>query len=197
MKRVLLLIAALAGMLAVWQVPLRTHAQANDAAAVVHSFHAALNAYATGEITPLVSDDFVLKIVYGGPDDVTLTGKQELLDFVEGVKQDNFQLSVSDVAVEGTRVTGKYSGDGDQIRAVGIGPEIGTVEAVVENGVLQSITYTVDPDYNKRFADAVAAPDKLPTTGADLNTSYAPALALGLGLLVLGLALWNRNKRQT
>jgi LPXTG-motif cell wall-anchored protein len=196
MKRMLVLMT-IAFLLAVGSgmtAPRPLEAQAEDPADALAAFTQAFNAYDAAAATNLVTEEFVLKIVYGTPDDPLFNGIEGLTQLVNAVRDDKFQLSVADLTVDGTRVMGTYSGEGDQIRAVGIGPEVGTIEANVENGLLTALTFTIDPEYNARFETAVAAQEQLPQTGADTR---APLLALaGLGLVVLlgGGALAARHR---
>jgi hypothetical protein len=127
-----------------------------DLIGVVETFHREFNAWNTAGIEPVTSDDVVLKIVYGTSDDPVFEGQDGLGDLVNSVRDDNFLLEIADLQAAGQQVTFTYSGIGDGLRELGVGPEVGSGTATVVDGLITSLTYTADPEWVSR-ADAAEA----------------------------------------
>jgi ketosteroid isomerase-like protein len=154
--------------------------EAIDPTSVVQLWTKAFNARDAEGLKATMSDDIVTKIVYGTPDDPVLTGKEAFLEVMQS-----------------------YSGIGDDIRAHNVGPEIGTVEALVENGLIKTFTFVADAEFNQKYAEAdaklqaaqeQAVPSALPATGGEISSGYSGRMVgAGIALLTLGLVLLRRR----
>jgi ketosteroid isomerase-like protein len=177
--------------------------EAIDPTSVVQLWTKAFNARDAEGLKATMSDDIVTKIVYGTPDDPVLTGKEAFLEVMQSSNEDHFTLEVSSLLSDGATVTGSYSGIGDDIRAHNVGPEIGTVEALVENGLIKTFTFVADAEFNQKYAEAdaklqaaqeQAVPSALPATGGEISSGYSGRMVgAGIALLTLGLVLLRRR----
>jgi hypothetical protein len=130
--------------------------QETDAAVLLETYHAEFNAGNIDGVTALVSDDFTMSIVYGSADDPVFQGKEALAELLGSTQEDNFHLTVNDLQVAGDQITFTFSGLGNGLRQLGVGPEVGTAEATIQDDLIESITYTVDPEW-VAAADAAEA----------------------------------------
>jgi hypothetical protein len=157
--------------------------QSPDPMAVIQAFHSEFNAGNADSALEMLADGAVIKIVYGKSDDPVLE-KDAFREVIESSSQDHFTIDASDYQVSDGRVTFRYSGFGDGLKELGVGPEVGSAEAVIQDGKIQSITYTVDPEW---VAKADAAEAALANTGqADASPTPQPTLpALAEGEMVV------------
>jgi steroid delta-isomerase-like uncharacterized protein len=144
--------------------PMTPSDSTQEAIALVQAYHDAFNAYDLNGIQALITDDFVLSINFGLEENPVFNGKEPLAELVDSVKADNWQISVSDLKADGPVVLGNYSGNGDSLSELNVGMEYGTLEAVVENGRIQSLSYVNDP----RFAVASTLAEKQQIEEANL-----------------------------
>lgn len=173
MNKLLFVLVALA-LLSSFAASPSVSAEASDPVSLVQQWVAGLDSYNADAMTKLVGDDFEMKIIYGKPDDPVISGKQGVSDLVEGCQKDKFLLTVTDLTADGNHVKGKYSGIGDDIRSKNVGPEIGTIDGIIENGLIKSLTFTVDPDFVKRY-DAAAAVLQTAQATTTPTTAATPA----------------------
>jgi hypothetical protein len=127
-----------------------------DPASVVELWTKAFNERDEAALRAVMADDIVMKIVYGTPEDPMLSGPDEVLSVMEGSNEDNFTLELGMLLSDGVAVVGDYSGIGDEIRSLEIGPEFGRIEAVTENGKVKMLTFTPDAEFNEKYDAAIA-----------------------------------------
>jgi hypothetical protein len=154
-------------------VPTQPAVESPDPVAVIQTFHSEFNAGNADGALEVLADEAVIKIVYGKSDDPVL-GKDAFREVIVSSSQDHFMIEASDYQVSDEKVTFRYSGIGDGLKELGVGPEVGSAEAVIQNGEIQSLTYTVDPEW---VAKADAAEAALANTGqAEASPTLQPTL---------------------
>lgn len=130
--------------------------EAIDPASVVELWTKAFNAGDADALQAVMADDIALKLVSGAPDDPTFEGKEAVLAVMASSGEDHFTLEMSSFLSDGAMLMGTYSGIGDDIRAHNVGPEIGAVEALVEEGLIKTISFIIDPEFNAAYEAADA-----------------------------------------
>jgi hypothetical protein len=115
----------------------------------------------------------------------TYTGHDEIRAHLEELwATKGFDMEVSVVSVEGDIVTAESRIWDDDLRALGVAPLIATEVCVVEDGKIQSTTWTLSEESLAAFGAALAA---LPQTG---GSNYTVAVwFVTLGVLILAGAL--------
>jgi hypothetical protein len=120
------------------------------------------------------------------------TGHDEIRAHMEELwATKGFDMEISVVSVEGDTVTAESRIWDDDLRALGVAPLIGTEVCVVEDGKIQSTTWTLSEESLAAFGAALAA---LPQTGG----ANLPAVhwILGLGVLCLAGGISARSVRR-
>lgn len=118
-----------------------------DPAAVIKAAYYALNSYDIDEVLSYYTDDgtitFRPRQLYNPP---TLTGKDQIRGNIQDAQQENLHSELSNIQVQGERVTFNVSQTSDSGRRAGLDPFLSTGEAVVVNGKIESLTLTLTPE---------------------------------------------------
>lgn len=109
------------------------------------------------------------------------TGHDEIRAHLEELQAKGFDMEVAVVSVEGGTVTVESKVWDDDLRALGIAPLAGTEVCVVEDGKIQTMTWTMSDESLAVLGAALAA---LPQTGG----ANLPGVLWVVGLGVLCLA---------
>jgi ketosteroid isomerase-like protein len=176
-----MLIAMVLVLVVILALPLVTHGQEPDPAAVVLAEAERVNAGDIDGVMELYADDAVVTLVMG-PDTITLTGKEEIRPWLEDLMAGNFRLEYEVVSVEGDTVTLTARTWHDDTVALGIAPVIATEVATVRDGKIQAFTWTMSDESLAAWGAALAA---LPETGGVAFPIQAVMVGLG-GLAVAG-----------
>jgi LPXTG-motif cell wall-anchored protein len=187
-----LMVVVLVALLA---LPLVVHAQEPDPVQMIQDLEAKLQARDFDGALEYVSDDIVLYLVPPPPGGKgVFTGKEELRARWEESYALNTHSEYRDCETSGNTTTCAVSYEGDDTRALGIGPLEMVLEFVVEDGLITSFTWTVTDESLAAVAAAMAA---LPQTGGGAFPIQEVLVGLG-GLAVaggLGLGRLRRRSR--
>ena len=170
-------------VVALLALPLLTHAQEPDPVQMFQDMEAKLQAGDFDGALEYVSDDIVLYLIPPPPGGTGIyTGKEELRARWEEAYALNTHSEYKDCETSGNTTTCAAFYEGDDTRALGIGPLEMVLELVVEDGLFTSITWTVTEEALAALAAAIAA---LPQTGGAAFPLQALMVGLG-GLAVAG-----------
>ena len=190
-----MVIATALVLVALVALPLMANAQETDPVAVIEELAGYMNVWDLDSVMSLYADDIVVTMTPGanGPPDV-FTGKEEVRAFLESYNDQNFKVEYEIVSVEGDTVTLTVQSWTDDTRQLGIAPLTGTEVHVIQNGKVQSYSWTMSEESMAAFSAAMAA---LPATGG--GAFPVEELMLGLGGLAvaggLGLERLRRRRR--
>jgi hypothetical protein len=186
----------LAVSIALLVVPLALCAQETDPAELCYSAEM-MEAFETGDFDTVLAvwaDDAVQTIVLGDSVE-TYTGKDEIRAYWEGLLADGFRMEPTVQSVEGNTVTAESKTWSNDTQALGVAPLVATEVCIVQDGKIQSMTWTISDASLAALGAALAA---LPQTGGGPVPGYAWIMAVGAVTLVAGLAArrLNRHLRQ-
>jgi hypothetical protein len=172
-------------------LPLVLNAQETDPATVVTDH---IDTFKTGDLNAALAyyaDDAVYRLEFM---DETYTGADEILAWWEGLQEQNFDIEVEVLNVDGNKVTTHTKTWMDFTRELGIAPLEATEVYVVEDGKIISGTWTPTEETVAKL-QAAMAPEALPESGGTAFPIYVVGLALG-GLAILGgIGLVLRRRR--
>jgi ketosteroid isomerase-like protein len=153
-----------------------------------------LQAFHAGDFDTLLAvwaEDGVQTIVMG--DSVqTYTGKDEIRAYWRELLAGGFGMEPTVQSVEGNTVTAESKIWNNDTRALGVAPLVGTEVCVVQDGKIQSMTWTISDASLAAFGAALAA---LPQTGGEPVPDYAWIVALGGLVLTAGLGVRHLGRR--
>jgi hypothetical protein len=192
-----------AGMIAVMMsvvllaLPVVLYAQEPDPMSIINAWVEALNAGDIDAALSYLADDAVVQIVPPAPGTSgVFTGKGEVRGWYETVVGQNGLTALSDCQVDGETVTCVNTYAEDSFRSLGIDTVVGEWVAVVQEGKLQSYTFTMS-DESLAALMAAMTPPVMPETGGSaypISTIVTILGALiGVGGLSLGMLQWHRR----
>jgi hypothetical protein len=159
-------------------LPATLLAQESDPAAICYDTER-MQAFHAGDMDTVLeawADDAVQTIVVGDGVE-TYTGKDQIQTYWLELLAGGFSMEATVLSVESNTVTAESKTWSDDTRALGVAPLVGTEVCVVEDGKIQSMTWTLSDD-------SLAA---LPQTGGQRAPGYAWIVALGGLTLAAGL----------
>jgi hypothetical protein len=164
--------------------PVALYAQETDPAAVVNAANDAWNAGDVDALKALCADD---AFVYFPDWDETISGREGIDAWIEGLTASNFAIEPESVQVEGDTVTVVAKVWADESRATGNAPLVTTDVYTVEGGLITSQTSTLTEESAAKLMAAMAAmePETMPETGGQSLPVFDALLVLG-GLAILG-----------
>jgi hypothetical protein len=182
MKTRVALVSAAMMLATLLAMPMVLHAQ--DADSVEVCYGPEFEAFLAGEqvCDPTIwADDAVQTSIMG--DMVTsYQGKDQICAHFEELLANGFTMEITVQSVEGGTVTSESKVWDNDTRALGVAPLVGTEVCVVENGQIQSLTWTISEESLAELGAALAA---LPQTGGESLPDYAWIMVLG-GLAFAG-----------
>lgn len=181
-------------LVALLALPLAAHGQEPDPVQMLQDMEAKLQAKDFDGALEYVSDEIVLYLVPPPPDGKGVyTGKEELRARWEEAYALNTHTEYGDCETSGDTTTCAAFYEGDDTRALGIGPIEWILELVVEDGLFTSFTWTITEE---SLAILVAAMAALPETGGGAFPIQAVMVGLG-GLAVAGGLGLQRLRRRS
>ena len=189
MKVLLSVIALVAALLNIG--PLRVHAQAKDPASVIAYGTAQVNAHNLDALMSIFADDAVVN-----NDGSVFTGKAQVREFMSMAVSDFISTAiVGEFTVTGNQVTWREADRLTSLTQIGVPVVYSSGEAIVENGLIKSMTFTTEPASVAAIQKAQAsAPVGMPSTGgSDLAGRVALGI-LGALLLTLGSSLQRKSR---
>lgn len=131
-------------------------AQETDPAGVVEAIYAEIEDQDVDAAVALLAEDAVLTLVPPPAGlDGTFIGKAEIGEWYEGLAADNGRFEFSDISVNGNTATMKllfYSGFFDSL---GISPAEFDGVAVVQDGLLKSLSFVFTPEFGAKMGAAM------------------------------------------
>ena len=184
MKTKVALVGTAMMLAAILMVPVALHAQETDPVEVCYG--PAFEAFLAGEqaFDPSVWADEAVQTSIMGDMVTTRSGVEEIGAYMEELQAKNTEMEVTVLSVEGGTVTSENKVSDDEIRALGVAPLVGTEVCVVQDGKIQSLTWTMSDESLAALGAALAA---LPETGGEPAPGYAWFMALGGFALAAGL----------
>ena len=176
-------LVGLAITIALLALPFALYAQETDPASLCYDAER-LAAFGNGDFDTLLAvwaDDAVQTIVVGDSVE-TYTGKDEIRAYWEELLAGGFSMEATVQSVEGNTVTAESKTWSNDTRALGVAPLVGTEVCVVQDGKIQSMTWTMSEASLAALGAALAA---LPQTGGESLPDYAWLMVLG-GLAFAG-----------
>ena len=173
--------------------PLTVQAQETDPVEVCYG--SSFEAFVAGEqaFDPSIWAEDGVQTSITGDMVSTYTGHDEIRAHLEELlATEGFDMEVGVVSVEGGTVTFESKVWDDDLRALGVAPSIATEVCIVEDGKIQSTTWTMSEESLAALGAAMAA---LPKTGGPLVSVATWAAALGSLLLAGGLAVRYARRR--
>lgn len=165
-------------------VPVALHAQETDPVQVCYGPE--FEAWLAGQksLDPSIWADDAVNTSIVGDMVTTYRGKDEIEAHFEELLANGFTMEVTVLSVEGGTVTSESKVWDNDSRALGIAPMVGTEVCVVEDGRIQSLTWTMSEDSLAALGAALSA---LPQTGGEGVPVQAWIVALGGLALAAGL----------
>jgi len=191
MKMRLIALLLLVSMVA---LPSALHAQGKtDPESVIRAICTALEEKNVDAAIALVADDVVQTLVPAPPGATGVyTGKEQLRARFKEVIAVNARHTFGSFQVDGDKATFTATYVDDTLPPIGIDSLEFTGEAVVQNGLLKSITWTLTEQSLAKLQAAAAK--TLPETGGVAFPGYAAVIALGALALAGGLGVrWLRR----
>jgi hypothetical protein len=192
-----------AGMIAVMMsvvllaLPVVLYAQEPDPMSIINAWVEALNAGDIDAALSYLADDAVVQIVPPAPGTSgVFTGKGEVRGWYETVVGQNGLTALSDCQVDGETVTCVNTYAEDSFRSLGIDTVVGEWVAVVQEGKLQSYTFTMSDESLAALMTAMTPP-VMPETGGSAYPICAIVTMLGalIGVGGLSLGMLQRHRR--
>lgn len=187
-------LVGLAITIALLVVPFALYAQETDPASLCYDAER-MAAFGTGDfdiVLAVWADDAVQTIVVGDSVE-TYTGKNEIRAYWEALLAGGFRMEATVQGVEGNTVTAESKTWSNDTQALGVAPVVGTEVCVVQDGKIQSMTWTMSEVSLAALGAALAA---LPQTGKVPVPDLAWILALGGCALAGGLGLRHLGRRE-
>jgi hypothetical protein len=182
MKRISVL-AVVAVTLSLVAVPVALLAQEIDPVQVCYGPE--FEAWLAGEDTnaSIFAEDAVRTVIVGDMTE-TYRGREEIDANLDELIANGFAYEVTVLSVEGNTVTAEGKSWDNDTRALGVAPLVGTEVCIVQDGKIQSLTWTMSEASQAALGAALAA---LPQTGGGPVPGYAWIMAVGAVTLVAGL----------
>jgi ketosteroid isomerase-like protein len=125
-------------------------------AEVVQAIYAAVSAGDVDAAVELLAEEAVLTLIPPPGDlDGTFIGKEEIGDWYTGLVADNGRAEFSDVYVAGNMANMKLTWYGDHFSNLGVGPAEFDGAAVVQDGLLKSVSWVETPEFTAKVAAAM------------------------------------------
>lgn len=187
-------ICALAMTIAVLLLPAALLAQDTDPASLCYNTErmAAFQAGDFDTVLAVWADDAVQSIEVGDSVE-TYMGKDEIRAYWEGLLAGGFRMEATVQSVEDNTVTAESKTWSSDTEALGVAPMVGTEVCVVQDGKIQSMTWTISEASLAALGAALAA---LPQTGAVPVPDLAWIMVLGGWALAAGLGLRHLDRRE-
>ena len=182
MKVLFSLIPLVAAMISA--APLQAYTQAKDPASVIAYGAAQVNAHNLEALMSIFADDAVVN-----NDGSIYTGKAKVREFMSMAVNDFISTTiVGGFTVSGNRVTWREEDRIKSLTQIGVPVVYSRGEAIVEDGLIKSMTFTTEPASLAEIERAMAAaPTGMPSTGgSDLSGLVAFAVLAALLLTVGG-----------
>ena len=186
-SRGMLVLVGLAITIALLAVPFALYAQDTDPASLCYDAER-MAAFGIGDFDTVLAvwaDNAVQTIIVGDSVE-TYTGKDEIRAYWEGLLAGGFSMEVTVQSVEESTVTTESKTWSNETRALGVAPLVGTEVCVVQDGKIQSMTWTMSEASLAALGAALAA---LPQTGGECVPDYAWIMALGGLAFAAGLGI--------
>jgi hypothetical protein len=182
MKRISVLVVV-AVTLSLVAVPVALLAQEIDPVQVCYGPE--FEAWLAGEDTnvSMFAEDAVRTVIVGDMTE-TYRGREEIDANLDELIANGFAYEVTVLSVEGNTVTAEGKSWDNDTRALGVAPLVGTEVCIVQDGKIQSLTWTMSEASQAALGAALAA---LPQTGGGPVPGYAWIMAVGAVTLVAGL----------
>jgi hypothetical protein len=180
-------------------LPVALHAQETDPLSFINSWVEALNAGDIDAALSYLADDAVVQILPPAPGTSgVFSGKGEIRGWYETVVGQHGMTTLSDCQVDGETVTCVNTYAEDSFRSLGIDSVVGEWVAVVQDGKLQSYTFTMS-DESLAALMAAMTPPVMPETGGSAYPISSIVTILGalIGVTGLGLGMSQWHQRQT
>jgi hypothetical protein len=157
-------------------LPVALHAQETDPVEVCYG--PAYDAFLAGEqaFDPSIWADDAVNSSIVGDMVTTYSGHEEIGAHFEEMLASGFTMEVTVLSVEEGTVTSESKIWDNDTRALGVAPLVGTEVCVVEDGKIQSLTWTMSDESLAALGAALAA---LPQTGGESAPGYVWLVALG------------------
>jgi hypothetical protein len=174
----------LAITMALLGVPLALYAQETDPVQVCYG--PAYEAFLAGEqaCDPSIWAADAVQTSIMGNMVTTYAGVDQICAHFEELLANGFTMEVTVQSVEGGTVTSESKVWDNDTRALGVAPLVGTEVCIVQDGKIQSLTWTMSESSQAALGAALAA---LPQTGGGPLPNYAWIMAVGAVTLVAGL----------
>jgi hypothetical protein len=171
-------------------LPLALNAQETDPAKVVTDHLVPFKAGDLDAALAYFADDAVYRIEFM---DETYTGVDEIRAWWVGLQEQNFDIEVEVVNVEGNKVTTHTKTWTDFTRELDIAPLEATEVYIVEDGKIKSGTWTPTEESVAKL-QAAMAPETLPESGEAGFPTYYIIMTFGSLAILSGLGLaWRRR----
>jgi LPXTG-motif cell wall-anchored protein len=186
-------LVGLAITIALLALPFALYAQETDPASLCYDAER-LAAFGNGDFDTLLAvwaDDAVQTIVVGDSVE-TYTGKDEIRAYWEELLAGGFSMEATVQSVEGNTVTAESKTWSNDTRALGVAPLVGTEVCAVQDGRVQSMTWTMSEESLAALGAALAT---LPQTGGESPPDYAWIMVLGGLVFAVGLGFRHLGRR--
>lgn len=187
-------IALLVALVSLVVAPAGVGAQAMDPESVVRAWHEATHAGDVDAALEYLADDATVTLVPPPPGmSGTLQGKDAIRDWYEQQAAGNAESEIIELQVNGNQVTLRETYVDDSLRGMGVQEVELVVEAVVEDGLIQSYTASMTEE---SLAKLPPPPSEMPETGSSVPSGGQAALLIFAGLvfiLVAGLGIRSRQ----
>ena len=129
-----------------------------DPARIVESLSAAQNRRDLQGVLSYFADDAVLRFEPPlPPAHPVYRGKQEIREYLRLLLADPLRVEVADIRATGNEVIWRARVSANRFRALGIDPAEVSHHALLEGGLIRSLTITYSPETARRMEEALAA----------------------------------------